>query len=145
LEEFGMGGFARDKKGKEGGANYAQRGCNSVMKKLEGIKGAKFYNLDFLDLTDHIPEGSLIYCDPPYKNTSPYNKQLLGEFPYEIFIEWVKIMSEYNIVLVSEYKHNVYKDAKIVLEIPQRKSMRDKNGNHIETVEVLFTYNNLEQ
>jgi len=86
---------------------------------------------------------SIIYCDPPYRNTSPYNKELLGVFDYDLFLDWVKILSKCNIVLVSEYKYNLPEGAKIVLEIPSKKSMRDKEGNHIETTEILFTYNDI--
>ena len=86
---------------------------------------------------------SIIYADPPYKGTSPYNKKLVGDFDYDLFLEWVKIMSKYNTVLVSEYKHNLPEGAKIVLEIPSRTSIRDKTGNVIETIEILYTFNNI--
>lgn len=134
-------GYARDKKG-DGDFNnpYARIGYNSVLKKIEKIRDAEFLNTDFYSLNFY---NSLIYCDPPYKNTSPYNKKLLGEFPYDKFIDWVKIQSKKNIVLVSEYKHNLPEGAKIVLEIPSRTSIRDKTGNVIETVEILFTFNDL--
>ena len=59
---------------------------------------------------------------------------------HENFLQWTKKMSEKNIVLVSEYKHNVPDGAKIVLEIPSRTSIRDKSGNVIETTEVLWEW-----
>ncbi len=99
---------------------------------------ANFICQDFLELNF---KNSLIYCDPPYKNTSPYNKKMVGEFPYDKFIEWVKKHSLNNIVLVSEYKYNVPEDAYIVLEIPSRTDIRGKDGKQIPTVEVLYTYN----
>ena len=131
------GGYARDSKG-GGEGNYALRGHNSILKKMEGLKDAIFTCSDFKDL-DY--ENCLIYCDPPYKGTTPYYKKILGEFPYDNFIEWVKSQSKKNTVLVSEYKHNVPKDAYILLEIPSKTSIRDKSGNVIDTVEVLYTYN----
>lgn len=131
------GGYARDSKG-GGNGNYALRGKNSILNKMKTLKEAKFTCNDFLDLSF---KDCIIYCDPPYKNTTQYYRKLLGEFPYNKFIEWVKKQSENNIVLVSEYKHNVPEDAYIVLEIPSRTSIRDKTDNVIETVEVLFTYN----
>ena len=57
------------------------------------------------------------------------------------FLKWVKKQSKTNIVLVSEYKHNVPEDAKILLEINSKKDIRDKNGNQLRTTEVLWTYN----
>jgi DNA adenine methylase len=133
------GGYARDSKG-GGGGNYALRGYNSIKKKMLGLQNAEFTCKDFLDL-DY--KECIIYCDPPYKNTTPYYKKILGEFPYDKFLDWVKIQSKNNIVLVSEYKHNVPEDAHIVLEIPSRTSIRGGDGNVIDTVEVLYTYNDL--
>lgn len=132
------GGYARDGKVDKSG-NYALRGKNSILKKMSTLMKAKFICRDFIDLnfTD-----SIIYCDPPYKGTTPYYKKILGEFPYDKFIEWIKMQSKNNTVLVSEYKHNVPDDAIIVLEIPSKTSIRDKSGNVIETIEVLYTYNN---
>jgi len=132
------GGYARDSKGGGGNGNYALRGHNSILKKMEGLKDAQFTCRDFKDL-DY--ENCLIYCDPPYKGTTPYYKKILGEFPYDDFIEWVKSQSKKNTVLISEYKHNVPEDAYILLEIPSKTSIRDKSGNVINTVEVLYTYN----
>ena len=133
------GGYARDGKADKSG-NYALRGKNSILKKMETLMTAEFTCKDFLDL-DY--ENCLIYCDSPYKNTTPYYKKILGEFPYDKYIEWVKLQSKKNIVLVSEYKHNVPEDAIVVLEIPSKTSIRDKSENVIETIEVLYTYNKL--
>mgnify|MGYP003787705267 CR=1 FL=1 len=131
------GGYARDSKG-GGTGNYALRGHNSILKKMEGLHEAEFTCKDFREL-DY--ENCLIYCDPPYKDTTPYYKKILGEFPYDEFLTWVEIQSKKNTVLVSEYKHNVPDGACIVLEIPSKTSIRDKCGDVIETVEVLYTFN----
>ena len=128
------GGYARDNKG----GNYALRGRNSILKKMETLMDAEFTCNDFGDLNY---KNCLIYCDPPYKDTTPYYTKILGKFPYEDFLEWVKVQSKNNIVLVSEYKYNVPDNAHTLLEIPSRTSIRDKTGNVIETCEVLFTYN----
>ena len=128
------GGYARDNKG----GNYALRGKNSILKKMDGLKNAEFTCKDFKEL-DY--KDAIIYCDPPYKNTTPYYKSILGEFPYDDFIEWVKKQSENNLVFVSEYKHNLPDGAKIVLEIPSRTSIRGGDGNVIETIEILYTFN----
>ena len=134
-----FGGYARDGKGDNGG-NYALRGHNSILKKMKTLMSAKFTSKDFLELDF---DDSLIYCDPPYRNTTQYNKKVLGDFPYDNFINWTIEQSKKNIVLVSEYKHNVPEGAKIVLEIPSRTSIRDKSDNVIDTIEVVWTWNNL--
>jgi DNA adenine methylase len=132
------GGYARDNKDVDKVELYALRGHNSVLKKLETLKDAEFTNKDFSELSF---KNSLIYCDPPYKGTTPYYKSLLGDFSYDKFLRWVKEQSKENLVLVSEYKHNVPKTAAIVLEIKSKTSIRDKTNNVIETIEVLWTYN----
>lgn len=129
------GGYARDSKG-GGTGNYALRGHNSILKKMQTLMKAQFTSKDFTELNY---ENCIIYCDPPYKGTTPYYKKILGEFPYDKFLEWIHNQSKNNLVLVSEYKHNVPEDAYIVLEIPSKTSIRDKSGNVIETVEVLYT------
>ena len=131
------GGYARDGKGDNGG-NYALRGKNSILKKMQTLMDAQFICKDFSELDF---ENSILYCDPPYRNTTPYYKKILGVFDYNKFLEWVQYQSKKNIVLVSEYKHNIPDDARIVLEILSNTSIRDKSENVIQTTEVLYTYN----
>lgn len=131
------GGYARDSKG-GGSGNYALRGHNSILKKMNTLMNAEFTCKDFTELQYN---NCIIYCDPPYKNTTPYYKKILGEFSYDKFLEWINEQSKNNIILVSEYKHNVPEGAYILLEIPSRTSIRDKNDKVIETVEVLYTLN----
>jgi DNA adenine methylase len=128
--------YAKDNTGR----NYAKNAHNSILKKMNTLMNAKFICNDFLELDF---ENSIIYCDPPYRNTSPYNKNILGEFPYDKFLSWVKEQSKKNIVLISEYKHNVPEDAITLLEIPSRTDIRGKDGKQIKTTEILFTYNKL--
>lgn len=130
------GGYARDNKG----GNYSLRGKNSILEKMKGLQNAQFMCKDFRELDF---KNAIIYCDPPYKDTTPYYTKLLGKFPYDEFLEWVREQSKNNIVLVSEYKHNVPNDAKILLEISSKTSIRDKNDKIINTIEILYTFNNI--
>lgn len=129
------GGYARDGQG----GNYALRGHNSILKKMESLQDASFTSKDFTEL-DYT--NTLIYCDPPYRGTTQYCKSILGAFDYDSFLDWARIQNkkEGNTVLISEYKHNLPEDGIIVLEIPSRTSIRDKDGNVIETTEILFTF-----
>ena len=129
------GGYARD----NNGGNYALRGYNSILKKMQKLQNATFTCKDFTELEY---EDTLIYCDPPYRNTTQYCKSILGSFDYDLFLNWARVQNnkEGNLVLISEYKHNLPDDGKIVLEIPSRTSIRDKEGNVIETTEILFTF-----
>lgn len=133
------GGYARDKLGIR---NFASEGKIGILKKMKTLQDATFTCKDFLELDF---ENSIIYCDPPYKNTTPYYTQILGKFPYEEYLKWIKIQSKKNIVIASEYKHNVPDDSIILMEIPSKTDIRDKNGKAIETTEVIFTYNDLKK
>jgi DNA adenine methylase len=49
-----------------------------------------------------IPEGSLIYCDPPYKDTKQY--QFSRDFDYQKFYDWCrKMVADGHTLFVSEY------------------------------------------
>jgi DNA adenine methylase len=128
--------YAKDNTGR----NYCLNAHNSILKKMETLMDAQFTCEDFRNLNY---KNAVIYCDPPYKNTSQYDKKILGNFPYDEFIEWVKEQSKNNVVLVSEYKRNAPEDAKILLEINSRTDIKGKGGKQIPTVEVLWTYNEI--
>lgn len=67
------------------------------LNRLEGFQNIKCFHLDYHDVV--IPDGSLIYCDPPYKDTTKYDKQ---DFNHQEFYEWCEeqtaplFISEFN-------------------------------------------------
>jgi DNA adenine methylase len=62
------------------------------------LKGVLFSSLDYRALT--IPKDSIVYCDPPYAGTSGYDGM---PFDHSIFWAWVRNISMYHRVYVSEY------------------------------------------
>lgn len=97
-----FGGFAR-RYNKDGTLfDVPKQAINSLRKqsKREEFKNIKFLHMDFRDLPKDKIKGYVIYCDPPYRDTTKYKTE---EFPYEEFYQWCKDMSENNIVLISEY------------------------------------------
>ena len=72
---------------------------NNIIKqrKQDLFKICDFKVGNYLDI--EIPNGSVVYCDPPYINTEKYK---FGDFNHNIFWEWVRNISKKNIVLVSE-------------------------------------------
>jgi len=86
-------GFAR------GNRNYPLSAANSLSEiDLTGVQ---------LSVGDYqnteIPKGSgLIYCDPPYENTTGYSIA----FDREQFYRWAREQAQKHTVLVSEYEHN---------------------------------------
>lgn len=119
--------------------NYCLNAYNSVLNKLKNLKNVMFYNLDYSEVD--IPKGSFVYCDIPYKNTTPYCKKEVGEFNHEEFYQWVRENSNKYEIYVSEYKENVPNDFEIVWEQNSEKDIRNKNGIKEKTIEVLMKYN----
>jgi len=84
-----FGGYCRDKAGIRDYQNEAQQNL---------IKDVLFYCCDYWELD--IPTSSIIYCDPPYENTTKYK----DGFDHTKFWQWCeKKTLEGNKVFVSEY------------------------------------------
>jgi DNA adenine methylase len=75
------------------------RAARKQRKTLLSNPGIEFVHSSYDQL--EIPEGSIIYCDPPYANTTKYKT---GEFDHDAFWQWCRDKaSEGNRVFVSEY------------------------------------------
>ena len=131
-----FGGYCRGGKDR----NYCLNAKNSNNKILKNTMDVKFYNLNYDAVP--IPNGPLVYCDIPYKNTTSYCKSEVGEFNHEEFYDWVRRNSDKYDIYVSEYKQNIPDDFTIVWEQNSKKDIRNKNNVREETVEVLIKYLN---
>jgi DNA adenine methylase len=90
-----FGGYRRDKAGVRDYENEAQQNLKAQQNL---IKGVLFYNCNYWDLD--IPENSIIYCDPPYANTTKYK----NSFDHDKFWIWCEDMVKLgHSVFVSEY------------------------------------------
>ena len=94
-----FGGYARSKTDKFNGEK-SEIAIRNLKKQAPNLKGIEFYNCSFLDLPKDKINNCVIYCDPPYRNTTKYKTE---EFPYEEFYQWCRDMSKNNTVLISEY------------------------------------------
>jgi DNA adenine methylase len=92
-------GYARDKTGKR---NYASESKRNLMKqatKLGSNLSIKEGSYTTIDLD--IPK-AIIYCDPPYQNTTKYK---VSEFDYVNFYDWCRLAkSKGHEVFLSEYQ-----------------------------------------
>jgi len=78
--------------------DYALQSYNSLMNIKSSLVNVDFYSCDYQSL--NIPNRSLIYCDPPYKNTSDYG----FEFNHDEFYQWcIDKVKEGHLVFISEY------------------------------------------
>lgn len=79
--------------------NQLRKETIDTLKKTQ-LDNITFLNDDYRNVP--IPDGSIIYCDIPYRNTGTYNKA--EYFDYDAFYDWcVKKKEEGNDVFISEY------------------------------------------
>ena len=126
-----FGGYRRDSEGKR---DYIAEAYRSAVKQSIKIKGIEFIHTSYLFLK--IPDNSIIYCDPPYSNSTKYNQY----FDHQIFWQWCRDVSiEGHSVFVSEY--NAPDDFKCIWEKEIASSLTKNTGSKSGT-ERLYVYNN---
>ncbi len=131
-----FGGYAKDNSGR----NYCLNAHNSMNKKIENglLHRTEFRNCDYKDLK---PENMVIYCDPPYRGTTQYDKNIVGDFDHDEFWDTMREWSKNNTVLVSEY--DAPEDFEIVWEKEVKLDIRDKNNEKQKRTEKLFKMKNI--
>ena len=87
------GGYAKDKRGDD----YCGQAKRGLLKDLSGVVNATFTCLDYKDV--EIPDGTVIYCDPPYANTTEYT---VGQFDTNEFWDYMHQLSKRCDVYISE-------------------------------------------
>ena len=126
-----FGGYARDPKSDR---NYAQNAKNSLLKKLVRMPMTKFFYVDYFLHTPSV-QNMLIYCDPPYADTTKYSMT----FDHKRFWEHCKTLSlSGHTVVVSEYKAPC--DWDCMLEMSTRTDYKSRNNQMIPRIERLFMY-----
>lgn len=127
-----FGGYARGSNNR----NYAKSARNALRKKIERLRNVQWVASPYQDCP--IPERSVIYCDPPYENTTQYGGT--PPFAWLDFWEWCRVKQrESHIVFVSSY--NAPSDFNCVLEVPTKLDIRTTRGRE-NRIERLFTPRN---
>jgi DNA adenine methylase len=113
---------------------YAAVSKRSLLKQLPLIQDTEFIHGMF---TDHTPKNMLVYCDPPYADTTQYGA--FSGFDTELFWnhmrQWV---TDGNTVVVSEYK--APSDWVCVSEFKSRMGLTTKGGKRVNRDEKLFMH-----
>jgi len=96
-------GYEGDEKRKDGTVKhryYYQERKNNLLTQFENplLKGVKFSAKDYRTLNN--VNNTVIYLDPPYANTKEFANSKV--FDYAEFWNWVRKLSQDNIVLISE-------------------------------------------
>lgn len=127
-----FGGFNRDKDGKR---NYQKETENGLKKKGKKLIGVKVSQADYQTLN---PKGYLIYCDPPYANTTQYGAA--GIFNSNQFWTIMQNWAKDNTVFVSEYSAPNLPNIVKVWSKEQKQSVRSKAGCAVTTENLYRVY-----
>lgn len=134
---FFEGGYSGTSKTKIGTIrDYIKESINNIEKQIPQIRGVEFssYEYDIL----HIPKGSIIYCDIPYKGTKQYSTS--KNFDYEKFYNWCRFKKTQGFsIFISEY--DMPNDFICIWEkqISSSLSSNGKSGGNKLSTEKLFT------
>lgn len=126
-------GFAGDVMTKGGLRDYQQEAINNALKQIAKLRGVVFRSGSYDEIM--IPDGSVVYCDPPYAGTTGYKDC----FDNNKFWSWARGISKNNQVFISEYR--APEDFKCILEIHTKSSLsaNGSSGGSKLSVEKLFT------
>lgn len=126
-----LGGWCRDGAGKR---DYVREAYRNAEKQSHNLQGLHLMTSDYQSLD--IPDNSIIYCDPPYANTTKYKD---GDFNHELFFEWCREKAKQgHTVFISEY--NAPDDFTCVWEKEVNSSLTKDTGAKKAT-EKLFKIN----
>lgn len=95
---------------------------------------AEFVCSSYSDLS--IPDGALVYCDPPYKNTTHYGGT--PKFDHDLFWEWAAQLSSRTNLFVSEAEAPEEWEDIFSVSLPNR--MRHQKSSGTARTERLFVY-----
>lgn len=123
--------YRRDRTGKR---DYSLEAKNNVDKQAKNIKDVLFFNCAYNEL--EIPDNSIIYCDPPYENTTSY--KAVGKFNHQEFWQWCRDKTkEGHKVFISEY--NAPDDFECIWKMEIVSSL-SKDTKSKKGIEKLFIY-----
>lgn len=126
-----FGGYARPRK-VTGYDRDVICGKNNLVKQMPLLLGVEFKECSYLEL--EIPPQSIIYCDPPYANTTKYK----DDFDHDKFWQWCREKcAEGHQVFISEY--NAPDDFVCVWQQELNVSVA-RNGKHKKAIEKLFVH-----
>lgn len=121
-----MNGYRRG-----GNRDFVAEAYRNAKKQSLLLQGIKLVNCSYDSLA--IPKNSIIYCDPPYQNTTGYKIN----FDHIKFWQWVREKyKEGHTIFISEY--NAPDDFEVLYEINLLNTVCKKQGKYEVTKEKLF-------
>lgn len=124
-----FGGLAANKRGD----NFCSNARNSLMRDLKYLKDATFLNIDYKEVP--VPDGSVVYCDPPYIDTTKYTT---GNFNHKEFWEYMRELSQRCTVFISE--QTAPEDFEAIWQQEVKRTLDYNKDNNFNKTEKLFVY-----
>ena len=127
-------GYARSSKANGEPRDMSNEAIRNIEKQRSNLVGIEFKVMNYLELNPKDFKGCVIYCDPPYSDTTSYSS---GEFNHLEFYDWCCQMSKNNVVLVSEYD---IKDDRfdVIWQKESKVGIDSKKVNHGLRIEKLY-------
>jgi len=122
-------GLARNAKGE----NYCARANRPLEKDIQGLQNTLFCCLDYKQVP--IPGGAVVYCDPPYKDTTGYTT---GAFDHTEFWQYMRELSTTHTVFISE--EQAPSDFVCIWEKSVTRTIDSNKENQPKKIEKLFRY-----
>ena len=95
---FGGNWFSGYAVSKDKPDGYAKQSKNVVLRQMRSLRNAEFICGDYRAVT--IPEGAVVYADPPYANVGTGYKT--GAFDSNAFWAYMRLLSQRHLVYISE-------------------------------------------
>ncbi len=132
-----MGGYARGHTQDGRPRNYADEQRRALLKQAKLLEGVVITNYSYEDML--VPPNSIIYCDPPYYNTTQGYEG--GAFNSNKFWAWAEEKGqEGHAVYVSEY--TCFSDKFAEVWSKNRSDSLTKNTGAKRSIERLYKYCN---
>lgn len=126
-----FGGYARGNDNNGNPRNYCLESKKNVMKQMDKLTDVIFTSGNYWEM--EFPSKSIIYCDPPYQNTTKYK----DNFDHQKFWVWCEQKAkDGHKVFVSEY--NAPKNWRCIWQKEVNSSLTKETGSK-KGVEKLFT------
>lgn len=131
-----FGGYAGKTKTKGGLRDYQEEAFNNINKQRSKLQGVSINLADYTEVV--IPDGAIVYCDPPYANTTKYT----SDFDSDTFWHWVRQVSQKAYVFVSEYQASNDFESIWEKKLSSSLSANGKIGANKQSIERLFQLRN---
>lgn len=79
--------------------DYIQEQIRNTLSQVDEIRDVRFLSMSYDEV--EIPDGSIVYCDIPYRGTKQYETS--RNFDYEAFYDWCRRNKDRLQLFISEY------------------------------------------